>query len=107
MEDSEEAEEEVQFLKWSRNAGGIVYLLGHSEKLVALVAVPVIATFCVTALVSAFALHDHHHRKVFVGSVGLVASVAMACNGFDSEGWMQDYRLLGTFIASNAAVKEH
>ncbi|KAL5979937.1 hypothetical protein ACLOJK_039049 [Asimina triloba] len=31
MEDSEEAEVEVQFLKWSRIAGGIVYLLGHSE----------------------------------------------------------------------------
>ncbi|KAL6012868.1 hypothetical protein ACLOJK_003357 [Asimina triloba] len=31
MEDSEEAEKEVQFLKWSRNAGGIVYLVGHSE----------------------------------------------------------------------------
>ncbi|KAL5976229.1 hypothetical protein ACLOJK_041881 [Asimina triloba] len=31
MEDGEKAEEEVQFLKWSRNAGGIVYLLGHSE----------------------------------------------------------------------------
>ncbi|KAL5984700.1 Bidirectional sugar transporter SWEET3b [Asimina triloba] len=56
---------------------GIPAALCCTHKLVALVAVPVIATFCVTALVSAFALHDHHHRKVFVGSVGLVASVAM------------------------------
>ncbi|KAL5979938.1 hypothetical protein ACLOJK_039050, partial [Asimina triloba] len=32
MEDGEEAEVEVQFLKCSRIAGGIVYLLGHSEE---------------------------------------------------------------------------
>ncbi|KAB1204984.1 Bidirectional sugar transporter SWEET3 [Morella rubra] len=38
---------------------------------------PVIIVFCTTSIVSAFAFHDHHHRKLFVGSVGLVASVAM------------------------------
>jgi len=30
-----------------------------------------------TTFVSSFALHDHTHRKVFVGSVGLVASASM------------------------------
>ncbi|KAF8379672.1 hypothetical protein HHK36_029116 [Tetracentron sinense] len=52
----------------------------HSKcryKMVALVVVPVILVFCVTVLVSTFAFHDHHHRKVFVGSIALVASVAM------------------------------
>ncbi|KAA3459919.1 bidirectional sugar transporter SWEET3-like [Gossypium australe] len=33
--------------------------------------------FTVTAIISAFVFHDHHHRKVFVGTIGLVASVAM------------------------------
>ncbi|XP_043716774.1 bidirectional sugar transporter SWEET3 [Telopea speciosissima] len=47
------------------------------KKVVALVAVPVITGICITALVSTFALHSHRQRKVFVGSVGLVASVAM------------------------------
>ncbi|XP_062154259.1 bidirectional sugar transporter SWEET3 isoform X1 [Alnus glutinosa] len=37
----------------------------------------VIIGFCTTAIISALAFHDHHHRKVFVGSVGLVVSVAM------------------------------
>lgn len=44
---------------------------------VAITVIPVILVFCITAAISAFALHDHHHRKVFVGSVALVASVAM------------------------------
>ncbi|RVW26723.1 Bidirectional sugar transporter SWEET3 [Vitis vinifera] len=39
--------------------------------------VPVVTVFCITAIISSFVLHDHHHRKMFVGSVGLVASVAM------------------------------
>ncbi|GMJ00976.1 hypothetical protein like AT5G53190 [Hibiscus trionum] len=42
----------------------------------------VIATIVVvlcstTAIISAYVFHDHHRRKVFVGTVGLVASVAM------------------------------
>ncbi|XP_022773928.1 bidirectional sugar transporter SWEET3-like [Durio zibethinus] len=37
----------------------------------------VILVFSITAIISAFVFHDHHHRKVFVGTVGLVASVAM------------------------------
>ncbi|KAB2066604.1 hypothetical protein ERO13_A09G163600v2 [Gossypium hirsutum] len=37
----------------------------------------VMVIFTVTAIISAFVFHDHHHRKVFVGTIGLVASVAM------------------------------
>jgi solute carrier family 50 protein (sugar transporter) len=37
----------------------------------------VIIGFCTTAIISALAFHDHHHRKVFIGSIGIVASVAM------------------------------
>lgn len=44
---------------------------------VAATTLPVIALFCMTALISAFLFHDRHHRKVFVGTVGLVASSAM------------------------------
>ncbi|PON50103.1 SWEET sugar transporter [Parasponia andersonii] len=44
---------------------------------VAVTAMSVIVVFSVTALISAYAFHDHHHRKVFVGSVGLFVSTAM------------------------------
>lgn len=37
----------------------------------------IVIAFSITALVSAYAFHDHHHRKVFVGSVGLLVSSAM------------------------------
>ncbi|MQL82986.1 hypothetical protein Taro_015464, partial [Colocasia esculenta] len=40
-------------------------------------AMAVAILFSVTALVSSFALRDHNHRKALVGSIGLVASVAM------------------------------
>ena len=50
---------------------------GVVQKLVILVVVPVLVLFCMTAFVSSFTLHDHPHRKVFVGSVGLVASASM------------------------------
>ncbi|XVF10018.1 hypothetical protein REPUB_Repub07fG0148100 [Reevesia pubescens] len=36
-----------------------------------------VMVFSITAIISAYVFHDHHHRKVFVGTVGLVASVAM------------------------------
>lgn len=39
--------------------------------------VPVLVVFCITASISSFVIHDHPHRKVFVGSVALVASAAM------------------------------
>ncbi|KAL9252491.1 Bidirectional sugar transporter SWEET3-like protein [Drosera capensis] len=38
---------------------------------------PVVAVLCVAALTSAFVFHDHHKRKVFIGSIGLFASVTM------------------------------
>ncbi|KAK0595160.1 hypothetical protein LWI29_004099 [Acer saccharum] len=44
---------------------------------VAAVVISVLLMFCITAAISAFVFHDHHNRKVFVGSVGLVACVAM------------------------------
>ncbi|GLT35832.1 hypothetical protein SLA2020_102500 [Shorea laevis] len=44
---------------------------------VAATATSVVLVFCTAAIISALVFHDHHHRKVFVGSVGLVASVAM------------------------------
>ncbi|XP_044468192.1 bidirectional sugar transporter SWEET3-like isoform X2 [Mangifera indica] len=44
---------------------------------VAAILIPVVLVFGVTAVISGFLFHDHHHRKVFVGSVALVASVAM------------------------------
>lgn len=37
----------------------------------------VLLAFGISAAISAFVFHDHHHRKMFIGSVGLVASVAM------------------------------
>ncbi|KAI4324989.1 hypothetical protein MLD38_030426 [Melastoma candidum] len=39
--------------------------------------VAIVLAFSAIAVVSTFVLHDHHHRKAFVGSIGLVASVAM------------------------------
>ncbi|KAJ1685181.1 hypothetical protein LUZ63_016571 [Rhynchospora breviuscula] len=42
-----------------------------------LMVIPVVVLFTLTALVSRIVLHDHHHRKVLVGSIGLVASMSM------------------------------
>ncbi|KAB2598749.1 bidirectional sugar transporter SWEET3-like [Pyrus ussuriensis x Pyrus communis] len=39
--------------------------------------IPAILVFCITAFISAVVFHDHQHRKVFVGSVAIVASVSM------------------------------
>ncbi|KAL7106960.1 hypothetical protein ACP275_06G024300 [Erythranthe tilingii] len=49
----------------------------NGKKKVAMLTVPVVLVFCAVAILSAFVFHDHTHRKAFVGSVGLVASVAM------------------------------
>jgi solute carrier family 50 protein (sugar transporter) len=38
---------------------------------------PVLALFGLTATLSSFMAHTHRMRKVFVGSVGLVASISM------------------------------
>lgn len=47
------------------------------QKIASLMLMVVIAVSSITAFVSSFALHDHYHRKLLVGSVGLVASVGM------------------------------
>ncbi|XP_065868525.1 bidirectional sugar transporter SWEET3 [Euphorbia lathyris] len=39
--------------------------------------VPVILYFAIATLVSSFVFHDHHHRKLFTGSIGLLSSVGM------------------------------
>ncbi|KAK7353325.1 hypothetical protein VNO80_18770 [Phaseolus coccineus] len=44
---------------------------------VALTAIPVVLVFCIIAAVSAFAFHDSRHRKLLVGSIGLVVSVTL------------------------------
>ncbi|KAK2653788.1 hypothetical protein Ddye_013644 [Dipteronia dyeriana] len=43
----------------------------------AAVVMPVLLMFCIIAAISAFLFHNHRNRKVFVGSVGLMACVAM------------------------------
>lgn len=51
---------------------------GHfAQKTAILMMVPATVLFTMTVFVSSFLLHDHRHRKVFVGSVGLVASISM------------------------------
>ncbi|KAM7268477.1 hypothetical protein ACFE04_010643 [Oxalis oulophora] len=37
----------------------------------------VILFFCVSATMSIFLFHDHHHRKIFMGSIGLVVAASM------------------------------
>ncbi|WVZ18155.1 hypothetical protein V8G54_005477 [Vigna mungo] len=44
---------------------------------VAMTAIPVVLVFCIIAAVSAFAFHDSRHRKLLVGSFGLVVSVIL------------------------------
>ncbi|KAJ7965388.1 Bidirectional sugar transporter SWEET [Quillaja saponaria] len=58
----------------------LIYVWFASPKMkvkVVMGVIPVILLFCISAVVSAFAFHNHHRRKVFVGSIGLVASVVM------------------------------
>ncbi|OAY70991.1 Bidirectional sugar transporter SWEET3b [Ananas comosus] len=51
---------------------------GHfAQKTAILMMVPVTVLFTMTVFVSSFLLHDHRQRKVFVGSIGLVASISM------------------------------
>lgn len=49
----------------------------REKKKVAMMILFVIILFCITTTISTFVLRDHHHRKVFVGSVGLIASMSM------------------------------
>ncbi|XP_057451092.1 bidirectional sugar transporter SWEET3-like [Lotus japonicus] len=44
---------------------------------VAMITIPVLLVFCITAVVSVFAFHDSTHKKLLVGSLGLGVSVAM------------------------------
>jgi solute carrier family 50 (sugar transporter) len=44
---------------------------------VAMITTPVLLVFCITAAVSTFFLHDTTHRKLLVGGIGLVVSVAL------------------------------
>ncbi|KAG1330345.1 bidirectional sugar transporter SWEET3b [Cocos nucifera] len=55
----------------------IWFSVPEQKKFVSLVVLPVLVLFTMTAFVSSFVLHDHHHRKVFVGCIGLVASISM------------------------------
>ncbi|CAK9138445.1 unnamed protein product [Ilex paraguariensis] len=54
-----------------------INIVSWVQKKVAMITIPVILAFAFAAAISACVFHDHHHRKVFVGSIGLVASVAM------------------------------
>ncbi|XP_019200209.1 PREDICTED: bidirectional sugar transporter SWEET3-like isoform X1 [Ipomoea nil] len=47
------------------------------KKMVALMMFPVVGMVLATMAISTFSFHDHRHRKLFVGSIGLVASVSM------------------------------
>ncbi|CAI0449861.1 unnamed protein product [Linum tenue] len=58
----------------------LVYLWFAStrEKIkVVVILIPVILAFGIISATSAFMIHNHHQRKAFVGSVGVVASAAM------------------------------
>lgn len=47
------------------------------KKEVAKMVVPIILICVATGIISTFVFHEHRRRKVFVGSIGLVASIAM------------------------------
>ncbi|KAB1204988.1 Bidirectional sugar transporter SWEET3 [Morella rubra] len=51
--------------------------MGAVQMNVAIAMTLVIVIFCTTSLISALALHDHHHRKLVAGSVGTVVAIAM------------------------------
>lgn len=55
----------------------LTYASASRRKRAATMASFVIAVFVTTALASTLALHDHRHRKILVGSVGLVVSASM------------------------------
>ncbi|WJX16608.1 hypothetical protein P8452_06614 [Trifolium repens] len=58
----------------------LIYFLYSTPKgkvKVAMIALPVLLSFCAIALASAFAFPDHSHRKLLVGSIGLGISIAM------------------------------
>lgn len=54
-----------------------VFTSAREKIKVALMTISIVLMFCVAALISAFIFHDHRLRKEFIGSIGLVASIAM------------------------------
>ncbi|XP_049931363.1 bidirectional sugar transporter SWEET3-like isoform X2 [Nymphaea colorata] len=54
-----------------------VFAAPRTKMMVILMLAAVLLVFGATACVSSFKFSNHHHRKMFVGSVGLVASVCM------------------------------
>uniref|UniRef100_A0A0E0MT70 Bidirectional sugar transporter SWEET n=1 Tax=Oryza rufipogon TaxID=4529 RepID=A0A0E0MT70_ORYRU len=55
----------------------VAYLMILFQKFVLRMVLPVLAFFALTAIFSSFLFHTHGLRKVFVGSIGLVASISM------------------------------
>jgi len=53
------------------------YASAKNKKKAAMILTPGIVVICISIVISAFVFHDHHHRKIFIGSVGLLASAAM------------------------------
>ncbi|KAK9994705.1 hypothetical protein SO802_024408 [Lithocarpus litseifolius] len=47
------------------------------QKKAAMILTPGIVAICITMVISAFVFHDHHHRKIFIGSVGLLVAATM------------------------------
>ncbi|KAK7839577.1 bidirectional sugar transporter sweet3 [Quercus suber] len=47
------------------------------QKKAAMILTPGIVVICITIVISAFVFHDHRHRKIFTGSVGLLVAAAM------------------------------
>ncbi|CAK9187724.1 unnamed protein product [Ilex paraguariensis] len=44
---------------------------------VSMLTIAVTIAFVIAAIISSFVLHNHHHRKVFIGIIGLIASGTM------------------------------
>ncbi|XP_057950459.1 bidirectional sugar transporter SWEET3b [Malania oleifera] len=59
----------------------VVYFWFSSSKQakmkVAAMVLPAIFLFCATVIISVYVLHDHRHRKMFVGSLGIAAAIAL------------------------------
>ncbi|XP_038874563.1 bidirectional sugar transporter SWEET3 isoform X2 [Benincasa hispida] len=55
----------------------LCFASSQEKKKVGLRLVGVITIFCCVGMISAFVLKTHHLRKLFVGCIGLVASIAM------------------------------
>ncbi|KAK4571324.1 hypothetical protein RGQ29_029930 [Quercus rubra] len=53
------------------------YAPAKNKKKAAMILTPGIVVICIAIVISAFVFHDHHQRKIFTGSVGLLASAAM------------------------------